>query len=247
MAKLDWDKNGERFYETGVSHGVLYVNDGTKPSGITPTDTNYSKGVVWNGLSSVSESSEGGEPNAIYADDIKYLNILSAEDIKATIEAYTYPDEFAACEGRATMGGLIIAQQSRKTFGFCYRTKVGNDENGDNYDYKLHILYNCLAAPSERSYQTINDSPEAITFSWEISTTPETVHYNSDQYKPTALLTIDSRKFKEDEAGKDPVPAGSRKEGLDALLDALYGTTNTEPYLPTPDKVIALLSKDKHT
>lgn len=242
MAKIEWDKPGEHVYETGVDHGVLYVYGGS--SGAANDDTKYKAGVPWNGLTSVSESSEGGEPSAIYADDIKYLNLISAEDIKATIEAYTYPDEFAACEGRGEITSLghaiSIAQQSRTTFGLCYRTKVGNDQDGDNYTYKLHLLYNCLAAPSERSYQTINDSPEAISFSWEISTTPEEFKetYNDGQtLRPTALLTIDS--------------SSCTTTGWKALNDALFGTNSsgeepsivpgTDPYLPTPDKVIELL------
>lgn len=249
MAKLKWDAAGQHFYETGVRNGVLYVYDKTNAA----TDSKYKAGVVWNGLTSVSESSEGGETSAIYADDIKYLNLVSAEDIKATIEAYTYPDDFAACEGRGTLSdigaGLTIAQQSRTTFGLCYKTEIGNDLDGDNYEYKLHLLYNCLAAPSERSYQTINDSPEAITFSWEISTTPEefTKTYDGKTLRPTALLTIDSRNFKTTgTAGKDP-------KGLKALEDALFGVDAVEaqgsteavaeviPHLPSPDKVIELL------
>ena len=181
MSKIVWDKTGERFYETGVKNGVLYI----------PTDGVYSKGVAWNGLTAVTESPSGAEATALYADDIKYLNLMSNEEFGATIEAYTYPDEFAECDGSASLAtGVVIGQQSRKTFGLCYRTTLGNDTDGNDYGYKLHLIYGAMAAPSEKGYATINDSPEAITFSWEVTTTPVSVN----GFKPTASITIDSTK-----------------------------------------------------
>ena len=183
---IEWDKVGEHLYETGISRGVLYPIDDTKEG-----DNKYSDGVAWNGLTSVSESPEGAEVSAIYADNQKYLNLMSAEDFKGTIEAYTYPDEFAECDGSAKLlEGVNIGQQPRKIFGLCYRTEIGTDETSEK-GYKLHLVYNCLASPSERSYETINDSPEAITFSWEFSTTP----VNVAGHKPTAVVTIDTTKL----------------------------------------------------
>lgn len=212
MALLEWDKTGEHFYETGVKNGVLYPydkNNSTKP---------YSPGVAWNGLTSVSESPSGADENAIYADNIKYLSLRGAEEFGATIEAYTYPDEWAACDGSAMpVPGLIIGQQSRKMFGFCYRTELGNDIDGDSYGYKLHLLYGCTASPSERSYETINDSPEAITFSWEITTIKQDIgKINDVSYKPVSVLTIDATKF---------INAGTKDAKLIALENALYGYT----------------------
>lgn len=187
MAKIIWDADGDRLYETGVRHGVLYVRN---DAGTYPT------GVAWNGLTSVSESPEGAEVTALYADDMKYLNLISAEEFKATVEAYTYPDEFAECDGSASLvEGMTIGQQTRKTFGLCYRTVVGNDVLNNEYGYKIHLIYGCLAAPSEKSYETINDSPEAITFSWELSTTPVAV----SGHKPTASVVIDSTKMDADD------------------------------------------------
>lgn len=225
MAKIKWDQVGEHFYETGVSRGVLFPID---------TNTNsYEKGVAWNGLTSVSESPEGAEVSAIYADNIKYLNLMSAEDFKGTIEAYTYPDEFAECDGSASLlAGVSIGQQTRKKFGVCYTTQIGNDVSAD-LGYKIHIVYNCLASPSERSYETINDSPEAITFSWEFSTTPVTVK----DHKPTATVVIDSTKL------------SSNK--LTALENKLFGTdadpqdpqsTGTDPELLLPDEIVTFLN-----
>lgn len=186
MPKLVWDNAGERFYETGIDHAALYVVD---------ADGKYSNGVAWNGITSVSESPSGAEATALYADNIKYLNILSAEEFAATIEAYTFPDEFKLCNGESELGaGIIIGQQKRKTFGLSYRTRVGNDVEQEEYGYKLHMIYGCLAAPSEKAYSSINDSPEAITFSWSISTTP----VNVTGHKPTALVTIDSTKVDAD-------------------------------------------------
>lgn len=217
MAKLVWDKTGERFYETGVKKGVLY------PQG--PGGT-YPKGVAWNGLISVTESPSGAEVTPIYADNIKYVNLISAEEFGATIEAYTYPDEFAQCDGSAEIAkGVMIGQQSRKPFGLSYVTTLGNDVDGDDYGYKIHIIYGALASPSEKGYSTINDSPEAITFSWEITTTPVEV----TGYKPTACVTIDSTKV-------DPAK-------LAALEEILYGSEEgSDPRLPLPDEIIALLT-----
>ena len=210
MAKIEWDKTGERLYETGVKNGVLYVQEGGT----------YQNGVAWNGLTAVTESPSGAEATPLYADDIKYLNLLSAEEFGATIEAYTYPDEFAACDGSAALAeGVMIGQQARKTFGLCYRTTIGNDTDGNDHGYKLHIIYGALAAPSEKAYATINDSPEAITFSWEITTTP----VNVAGAKPTASITIDSTKA-------DPTK-------LAALEKKLYGDTDTEATLPLPDEI----------
>ena len=182
MAKLVWDETGKRLYETGVSKGVLYVqaDDGT-----------YGNGVAWNGLTAVNESPSGAEATPLYADDIKYLELTSTEEYGASIEAYTYPEEFEQCDGSAELGaGVTIGQQPRKAFGFCYRTLIGNDVKNNDYGYKIHIVYGAKAAPSEKAYQTVNDSPEAITFSWELTTTP----VNVEGYKPTACVTIDSTK-----------------------------------------------------
>ena len=215
MAKLVWDATGERKYETGVRNGVLYVmgEGGT-----------YPKGVAWNGLTAVTESPSGAEATALYADDTKYLNLISAEEFGATIEAYTYPDEFAECDGSATLAaGVTIGQQPRKTFGMSYRTVYGNDVDNESYGYKLHLIYGAVAAPSEKAYATINDSPEAITFSWEIKTTP----VNVTGHKPTALLTIDSTKV---DAAK-----------LKKIEDILYGTEEVEARMPLPDEIIQIL------
>jgi len=218
MSKLIWDQTGERYYETGVNQGVLY------PKGEGGT---YPKGVAWNGLTAVTESPSGAEPTPIYADNIKYLNLMSAEEFGATIEAYTYPDEFAQCDGSAEIAtGVMIGQQNRKAFGLSYKTVLGNDSDGEDYGYKLHIIYGALAAPSEKGYATINDSPEAITFSWEVTTTPVSV----TGFKPTASISIDSTKV---DATK-----------LEALEDLLYGTANADPYLPLPDEIAALFEAD---
>lgn len=216
MAKLTWDNTGERIFETGVKQGVLYP---------IQSDGKYTKGVAWNGLTAVTESPSGAEATALYADDIKYLNLLSNEEFGATIEAYTYPDEFAECDGSAELAtGVMIGQQKRKTFGLCYRTTIGNDVEGNDYGYKLHLVYGCLAAPSEKGYSTINDNPDAITFSWEVSTTP----VNVEGFKPTSQITIDSTKA-------DPAK-------LAALEAVLYGGAETEAKLPLPDEVATLMS-----
>lgn len=215
MAKLVWDKTGERLYETGVKNGVLYPM----------VDGAYPKGVVWNGLTAVTESPSGAEATPLYADDIKYLNLMSAEEFGATIEAYTYPDEFAECDGSATLGtGVTIGQQPRKTFGMSYKTTMGNDVDNDKHGYKLHLIYGAMASPSEKAYSTINDSPEAITFSWELTTTP----VNVTGFKPTASLTIDSTKV---EANK-----------LAAIEALLYGDESTEAKLPLPDEIAAIIN-----
>jgi hypothetical protein len=212
MAVLVWDDAGKRFYETGISKAVLY-----------PIDSNgdYPLGVAWNGLISVSENPSGAEPTPLYADNIKYLTLISAEELALTLEAYTYPDEFALCDGSvAGQTGVLLAQQPRTIFGLSYQTKVGNDVDGDAHGYKIHLVYGCLAAPSEKPYQTVNDSPEAITFSWEVSTTPPTV----TGYNPTSLIVIDSRTA-------DPTD-------LAAFELLLYGDVATDPELPLPDAVL---------
>lgn len=220
---LKWDQDTERLYETGVSRGVLFPK----------TSSGYGKGVVWNGLTAVNEAPEGGEANPLYADDIKYLNLLSNEDFKATIEAYTYPDEFAECDGSATLvAGVYAGQQERKPFGFSYVTKVGNDVEGSSHGYKIHLIYNALAAPSDKNYETINDNPDAITFSWEVSTTPVAVSpINGQNFKPTAHITIDSTKV---DAAKltsfEEILYGKPASGNDAAVDA---------HFPTPDEVYA--------
>ena len=216
MPKLTWDNTGERIFETGVKQGVLYP---------IQSDGKYTKGVAWNGLTAVTESPSGAEATALYADDIKYINLLRNEEFGATIEAYPYPDEFAECDGSAELAtGVMIGQQKRKIFGLCYRTTIGNDVEGNDYGYKLHLVYGCLAAPSEKGYSTINDNPDAITFSWEVTTTP----VNVEGFKPTSQITIDSTKA-------DPAK-------LAALEAVLYGGAETEAKLPLPDEVATLMS-----
>ena len=218
MAKLVWDKTGDRLYETGVKNGVLYI----------PTSGVYSKGVAWNGLTAVTESPSGAEATALYADDTKYLSLMSAEEFGATIEAYTYPDEFAACDGSAELAdGVMIGQQKRSIFGLCYKTTIGNDTEGNDHGYKLHIIYGAQAKPSERAYATINDSPEAITFSWEITTTP----VNVTGAKPTASLVIDSTKA-------DP----SKLAALEDILYGKDGEPGNEARLPLPDEIKTLMT-----
>lgn len=217
MAKLIWDKVGERFYETGVSNCALYVYDDVAQG--------FGAGVAWNGITSITETPSGAEANPIYADNIKYLSLLSAEEFGASIEAYTYPEEFEECDGSAAISpGVMVGQQARKKFCIAYKTIKGNDIQNDAYGYKLHLIYNCNAAPSERAYATINDSPEAIAFSWEISTTPVAV----TGHKPTSILTIDSAKV-------DPTKLASVEE-------ALFGGDATEAKILMPDEVLAMLA-----
>lgn len=227
MAKLVWDQIGEKTYETGTKQGVLYLQQGSAATGYT-----YPMGVAWNGLTSVSESPDGGDANDIYADDIKYLVLRGVENFGGTIEAYTYPDEFAQCDGTASlMDGVTIGQQPRKTFGFSYVSTLGNDTEMDQYGYKIHLIYGASASPSERSYETINDSPEPIQFSWEFTTVPVAV----SGHKNTSLLIIDSTKFPKGENG-------AKNAKLQALEDVLYGTAQTEARLPLPDEVLTLLT-----
>lgn len=215
MAKLVWDQTGEHIYETGVRMGVLYP---------MATAGTYDKGVAWNGLTAITESPSGAESTPLYADDIKYLNLRSVEEFGATVEAYTYPDEFAECDGSASLAeGVMIGQQKRKAFGLCYRTALGNDVEGDTYGYKIHIIYGATASPSEKAYATINDSPEAITFSWELTTTPVAVK----GFQPTSCITIDSTKV---DAAK-----------LKTLEDKLYGAESEEATLPLPDEIAELI------
>ena len=217
MAKLVWNEAGKRLYETGVDKGVLYVSDGSG---------GYQKGVVWNGLVSVNESPSGAEATPLYAGNIKYVELMSNEEFGASIEAYTYPEEFEQCDGSAELAdGVTIGQQPRKSFGLCYRTKIGNDTAGDDHGYKIHLIYGAKAAPTEKSYTTINDSPEAITFSWEVTTTPIEV----EGHKPTATLTIDSTKVQPDK--------------LEAIEKKLYGDVSGEPTLPTPAEILALVQE----
>ncbi len=214
MSRLEWDKTSERLYETGVKNGVLYVQEGGA----------YPKGVAWNGLTAVTESPSGAEATPLYADDIKYLNLMSAEEFGATIEAYMYPNEFAACNGECELlEGVSIGQQARKTFGFVYKTTVGNDVDGNDHGYKLHLVYGCLASPSERAYTSVNDSPEAITFSWEVKTTPVSV----TGAKPTSIVTINSTKC---DAAK-----------LAALEAVLFGSDEEEARLPLPDEIKSIM------
>lgn len=215
MAKLTWDAIGEHFYETGVDQGVLYPYADGAPG----------KGVAWNGLTAVTESPSGADATNLYADNTKYLTLRAVEEFGGTIEAYTYPEEWEACDGSATpVAGVKFGQQTRKAFGLCFRTKIGNDEQYDDYGYKLHLIYSATASPSEKAYQTINDSPEAITFSWEFETTPISV----DGYKSVAHIEIDSTKANETK--------------LNALLDILYGSESTEPRLPLPAEIVTLMS-----
>lgn len=221
MATLKWDQIGERLYETGVKHGVLYPQG---DSSVNP----YPLGVAWNGLTGFTESPDGAEANDIYADDIKYLSIRSTENFKATITAYTYPDEFAACNGEATlMEGVTIGQQPRKPFGFSCVTTVGNDQQFDEYGYIIHLVWGASCSPSEADHQTINDSPEAIEFSWEIDTIPVAVDISNTKHKATAHMEINSTKATEAQ--------------MKAIEDVLYGTENTEPRLPLPAEVVSIM------
>ena len=217
MAVITWDETGKRFYETGVDHGVLYP--------ISETGK-YTPGVAWNGLTALTETPEGAEIEDLYADNIKYLSLLSAETFGGTIEAYTYPDEFMECDGSKELSaGVVAYQQTRKTFGLCYRTILGNDVDGNDKGYKLHLIYGCKASVSERAYSTINDSPEAITFSWEFKSTPVTIA--NEGFKPTSCIIIDSTKV--------------AKEKMTLLEKKLYGDVSTEPELPLPDEVLSII------
>lgn len=237
MSKLVWDKIGEREYQTGISNGVVYPQ----------VNGAYPKGAAWNGLTSVSETPSGAEANKIYADNINYLTMISAEELGLTIEAYMYPDEFAKCDGTAMEDGVIIGQQTRQAFGLCYKTIVGNDEKGNDYGYKLHLIYGCKASPSDQQFQTVNDSPEAITFSWSVDTTPVVLSSKDPEtqkvYKPTARIILDSTKFAD-------------KSKLEAFEAILYGTDasgsgqdvtpGTDARLPLPDDVIAFFRGDSN-
>lgn len=218
MAKLVWDETGKRLYETGVKNGVLYPQDSTGA---------YPKGVAWNGLTAVTQSPSGAEATPLYADDMKYLNLYSAEEFGATVEAYTYPDEFAECDGSAELTtGVMIGQQPRKAFGLVYKTVIGNDVKNNKYGYKLHLIYGAMASPSEKAYATINDSPEAITFSWEITTTPVSV----TGFEPTAYIEIDSTKANPTKLAK--------------LEEKLFGSVSEEATLPLPDEVATLMTAE---
>ena len=219
MAVITWDETGKRFYETGVDHGVLYpISEAGK----------YTPGVAWNGLTALTETPEGAEIEDLYADNIKYLSLLSAETFGGTIEAYTYPDEFMECDGSKELSaGVVAYQQTRKTFGLCYRTVLGNDVDGNDKGYKLHLIYGCKASVSETAYSTINDSPEAITFSWEFKSTPVTV--SKAGFKPTSCIVIDSTKV--------------AKEKMTLLEEKLYGGASTEPELPLPDEVLSIIGE----
>ena len=219
MAVITWDETGKRFYETGVDHGVLYpISEAGK----------YTPGVAWNGLTALTETPEGAEIEDLYADNIKYLSLFSAETFGGTIEAYTYPDEFMECDGSKELSaGVVAYQKTRKTFGLCYRTVLGNDVDGNDKGYKLHLIYGCKASASERAYSTINDSPEAITFSWEFKSTPVTV--SKAGFKPTSCIVIDSTKV--------------AKEKMTLLEEKLYGGASTEPELPLPDEVLSIIGE----
>lgn len=232
MSKLLWDQIGERVFETGIDHCALYLND----------NGTYPLGVAWNGITDVTETPEGAEPTDKYADNIKYVTLYSAETFKGTIKAFTYPDAFKKCNGELEVNGVTVGQQSRKSFGLAYRTVIGNDTEGNDHGYKLHLVYGCQCSPSEKDYATINDSPDAIEFSWEFTTTPValTTKVDGKELKPTSILTIDSRNFTETAA----------KAKLDALEDTLFGTdpdttagtTGSDPMLPLPDAVLAALA-----
>lgn len=231
MAILKWDEPGEHLFETGVEKCVLYPYDSSVANDKV---VGYKPGVAWNGITQISENPSGAEPTPLYADNIKYLNLLSTEEFGATIEAYTYPDEFAKCDGSAAVStGVYVGQQKRQSFGLCYKTQIGNEVDGSDHGYKLHLIYGCLASPSEKGYATINDSPEAITFSWEVTTTPVIVTTKVDgkDLKPTANITIDMTKL--------------TTAQVTALEGKLYGTATADPELPLPDDLFTLISSAK--
>lgn len=216
--EIQWDKSGERLYETGVHQGVLYTRE----------EGEYTNGVAWNGLTNITESPSGAEPTALYADNIKYLTLMSVEEFGGTIEAYTYPEEFEACDGTAQLDkGVLIGQQPRRTFGLSYTTLIGNDEDGVEHGYKIHLVYGATAAPSDKAYETINDSPDAITFSWEFTTTPVPVK----NHKPSATLTLDSTKISKDK--------------MEKIENILYGRDSSPARLPLPDEVIEIVVGDE--
>ena len=220
MVAIQWDQVGERVYETGVDHGVLYIQNAQGA---------YATGFPWNGLTTVTESPSGAESNPQYADNIKYINLLSAEEFGATVEAFTYPEEFAQCDGTAVVNGVALGQQTRKPFGLSYRTLLGNDLKGTDYGYKLHLIYGATASPSEKAYGTVNDSPEPIGFSWELTTTSVAVgDIDGESYKPVSSLSIDSTKV-----------AAADMAALEAIL---YGSTGSEPRLPLPAEVIGMFA-----
>ena len=221
---LEWDKAGERLYETGVDRVVLYPIRDTISD---PTDP-YDAGIAWNGVTGITQSASGGEPTPLWADNIKYLNLISAEEASLSIEAYTYPDAFEECDGsREIVTGAVIGQQPRKMFGLSYRTLIGNDQKQSDFGYKLHLVYGCLASPSDRSYATVNDSPEAISFSWSVSTTPVEVA----GFKPTSIITIDSTKTDV-----------AKLAALESILYGTAGTTPVNPKLPLPAGVVTALT-----
>ena len=238
MSKLSWDAVGYRYYETGVDHGVLYVKDASNANG-----TGYKAGVAWNGLVSVNEKASGGELSAVWADNIKYLNLRATENFGATIQAYTYPDEFKQCDGSASIGkGVSIQQQARKGFGLCYRTRIGNDVDGDAKGYKIHLVYNAEAAPSEKNYQTVNDNPEAIQFSWEVDTTPIDPNDTTagiTGMRPTAHLIIDSTAFTTAQDLAKLAQLEDMLYGVDA--DAVHEITASDPILPSPATVVGIV------
>lgn len=229
MAVLKWDQPGDRKYETGVDRGVLFVQE---------ANGTYGKGVAWNGLTGVTETPSGAEETKLYADNMKYLSLRSAEEFGGTIEAYTYPDEWQACDGSASIAdGVHVGQQSRRAFGLSYRTNVGNDVELSDHGYKLHLVYGATVSPSERAYATINDSPEAITFSWEFTTTPIEIPETVGDFKPTAILTVDTTELKN----------GKNNTALKALEALLYGTVNEDASLPLPEDVFDLFKKEEVT
>lgn len=229
MPKLVWDKDGEHLYETGVNQGVLYMK---KEKTSTTAEDPYGTAYVWNGLTSVTEKPTGAEANSQYADNIKYLNLISAEEFEATIEAFTYPDAFAECDGSvALMKGLYIGQQSRKNFGLSYKTLIGNDQDGTAHGYKIHLIYGCTASPSEKQYQTVNDNPEAMTLSWDLKTVPTNVKIGDVEYKPTATLIIDSTQF-----------TTAQMTALEAVLYGTDGDSGNTARMPLPSEVYQILT-----